>query len=64
MTEATKAVQQWRGIGLAGRASTNAATEVASGTSIMVLGHWPTGTGKDGAASEAEFADAEDEEAS
>jgi len=38
-TEAAKAAQQSRGIGLAGQASANAASDMASGTNRVVLGH-------------------------
>ena len=47
-TEAAKAAGQSRGIRQAGRASANAATDVASGTNRVVLGHRPKGTVKDG----------------
>ena len=36
-TKATKAVRQSRGIGLAGQASANAATDVATGTNRVVF---------------------------
>jgi len=61
-TEAAKAAQQSRGIGPAGRASTNAAAGVASGTNRVMLGHRPERTAKGGGRSEAELVDAEEAE--
>jgi len=50
-------------MGLAGRASTNAASDVASGTNRVVLGHRPKDTAKVGWGSEAELVNGEEEEA-
>lgn len=47
MTEAAKDMQQSTSIGLAGLASTNTATDVASGTNRVAFGHRPKGTAKE-----------------
>ena len=61
-TEAAKAARQIRGIDPAGRASANAATDVASGTNRVMLGHRPEGTATEGGGSGAELVDEEEEE--
>ena len=62
-TEAARAARQSRKIGQAGRASTNVATDVASGMKRVMLGPRPRGTAADGAGSEVEMTDVEEKEA-
>jgi len=52
-TEAAKAARQCWAIGLAGRASTNAATDVALGTKRLMIGHWLKETTQEGGGTEA-----------
>jgi len=54
-TEATKVAPQSRGIGLSGRVSANAASDVALVTNRVVLRHRPKGTTKEGERSEEEL---------
>jgi len=60
--EATKAVQQNRKIGLAGRAPARAARDMATGSNRVVLGPRPQGVAE-GGGDEEEMADVEEEEA-
>jgi len=63
MTDAAKAVwRSWR-IGLAGQVSTNIATDMASGTNSVGLGHRPKETGIGLGGSKAELVEAEEEAA-
>ena len=62
-TEVAKAAGQSRGIGLAGQASNNVASNIASGTHRVVLGQRPKGSAIDGGQSKAELVDAEKGEA-
>jgi len=61
-TEASKAEQESAGVARARRASLNMATDVASGTNRVVLGHRTTGTTQVGGGSQAELVNAEGEE--
>jgi len=60
--EATKAARQSRKIGLAGRAPTSAAQDMATGSNRVMLGPRPQGVAEGGGDEEEEMADVDEEE--